>query len=284
MTFTTAAATSCASRRSRPSRPLVVGRTLESIAGRLRGVLVRRSSATASFAGSGPRRASSTSPPPPSSTPSGTCTPRSRASRSGSSSSTCRPRSSCRCIPFRYITDALTPDEALDILRRNEPTGPRARPRCWRRRLPGLHHLGRLARLPRRQGPSAVPRRRGRAAGALQDQGRRDLEDDIRRVAHRPRGDRRRPDPDGRRQPGLGRRAGDRLDASALAPCRPWWIEEPTSPDDILGHARIARALEPLGIGVATGEHVPQPGDVQAVPAGRGHRLLPDRQLPARRA
>jgi len=40
-----------------------------------------------------------------------------------------------------------------------------------------------------------------------------------------------------------------------LAPFRPLWIEEPTSPDDILGHAAIARALEPLGIGVATGEH-----------------------------
>jgi L-fuconate dehydratase len=40
-----------------------------------------------------------------------------------------------------------------------------------------------------------------------------------------------------------------------LAPWRPLWIEEPTSPDDILGHAAIARALEPLGIGVATGEH-----------------------------
>ena len=41
----------------------------------------------------------------------------------------------------------------------------------------------------------------------------------------------------------------------ALAPSRPWWIEEPTSPDDVLGHARIARALAPLGIRVATGEH-----------------------------
>ncbi|WP_435228811.1 enolase C-terminal domain-like protein [Pseudopelagicola sp. nBUS_20] len=33
----------------------------------------------------------------------------------------------------------------------------------------------------------------------------------------------------------------------------PWWIEEPTSPDDILGHARIARAVAPIH--VATGEH-----------------------------
>jgi L-fuconate dehydratase len=42
---------------------------------------------------------------------------------------------------------------------------------------------------------------------------------------------------------------------SELAEFKPWWIEEPTSPDDVLGHARIARALEPMGIGVATGEH-----------------------------
>jgi L-fuconate dehydratase len=40
-----------------------------------------------------------------------------------------------------------------------------------------------------------------------------------------------------------------------LAPTRPLWIEEPTSPDDVLGHAAVARAMEPLGIGVATGEH-----------------------------
>ena len=38
----------------------------------------------------------------------------------------------------------------------------------------------------------------------------------------------------------------------ALARFDPWWIEEPTSPDDILGHARIARAVAPIG--VATGE------------------------------
>ncbi|CAH0766401.1 unnamed protein product [Diatraea saccharalis] len=39
-----------------------------------------------------------------------------------------------------------------------------------------------------------------------------------------------------------------------LAPLKPMWIEEPTSPDDILGHAAIAKALKPYGIGVATGE------------------------------
>jgi L-fuconate dehydratase len=35
---------------------------------------------------------------------------------------------------------------------------------------------------------------------------------------------------------------------------QPWWIEEPTSPDDVLGHARIRREIAPIR--VATGEHV----------------------------
>jgi len=39
----------------------------------------------------------------------------------------------------------------------------------------------------------------------------------------------------------------------ALRPHDPYWIEEPTSPDDVLGHAAIARALAPMK--VATGEH-----------------------------
>ena len=43
-------------------------------------------------------------------------------------------------------------------------------------------------------------------------------------------------------------------DISRLAPYDLYWVEEPTSPDDILGHARIARAVAPIR--VATGEHV----------------------------
>ena len=42
---------------------------------------------------------------------------------------------------------------------------------------------------------------------------------------------------------------------SALSSFNLFWIEEPTSPDDALGHAEIAKALNPLGIKVATGEH-----------------------------
>ncbi|MEH6781713.1 MAG: L-fuconate dehydratase [Rhodoglobus sp.] len=39
----------------------------------------------------------------------------------------------------------------------------------------------------------------------------------------------------------------------ALAQFDPLWIEEPTSPDDVLGHAAIRKAVAPIG--VATGEH-----------------------------
>jgi L-galactonate dehydratase len=35
---------------------------------------------------------------------------------------------------------------------------------------------------------------------------------------------------------------------------KPWFIEEPTSPDDVLGHKAIRGALKPDNIGVATGE------------------------------
>ena len=41
-----------------------------------------------------------------------------------------------------------------------------------------------------------------------------------------------------------------------LAEFKPWFIEEPTSPDDILGHKAVRDALKPYGIGVATGEMV----------------------------
>ncbi|HCT80848.1 MAG TPA: fuconate dehydratase, partial [Micromonosporaceae bacterium] len=40
----------------------------------------------------------------------------------------------------------------------------------------------------------------------------------------------------------------------ALAPYDPWWVEEPTNPDDVLGHAAIRKAVAPIR--VATGEHV----------------------------
>lgn len=39
-----------------------------------------------------------------------------------------------------------------------------------------------------------------------------------------------------------------------LAEFKPWFIEEPTSPDDVYGHKAIREAIKQYGIGVATGE------------------------------
>ncbi|CRG92550.1 L-fuconate dehydratase [Talaromyces islandicus] len=39
-----------------------------------------------------------------------------------------------------------------------------------------------------------------------------------------------------------------------LVEFKPVFIEEPTNPDDVLGHAAIRKALQPYGVGVATGE------------------------------
>ena len=39
----------------------------------------------------------------------------------------------------------------------------------------------------------------------------------------------------------------------------PFWIEEPTARDDVHGFIRIAKAMQPYGIGVAAGEQIPSP-------------------------
>ena len=61
-----------------------------------------------------------------------------------------------------------------------------------------------------------------------------------------------------------------------LAQYDPYWIEEPTSPDDILGHAAIRAAVAPIR--VATGEHTHNAGDVQTAAAGRRDRRTPTRR------
>ena len=64
-----------------------------------------------------------------------------------------------------------------------------------------------------------------------------------------------------------------------LAPFNLWWAEEPTHPDDVLGHAAIARA-----VASHRRRHrraLRQPRAVQAAAAGPRDQLLPDRQLPS---
>ena len=156
------------------------------------------------------------------------------------------------CVPFRYITDALTPEEALEILRRLEPTKAEREAHIRGRGYPAYTtSAGWL-------GYSDEKIRR-RLRGALEEgwthfkiKVGRNLAKDVRRAAVV------------REEIGWERTL--MLDANQvwdvgqaiewmreLSRFKPLWIEEPTSPDDVLGHAAIARAIAPVR--VATGEH-----------------------------
>jgi len=156
-------------------------------------------------------------------------------------------------VDFRYLSDALTPDEALAILRRGVDGRQAREKELLANGYPGYttspgwlgyddEKLRRLCREAVEQGFGQIKLKVGG-----------DLADDVRRmrIAREACG------PDIR----IAVDANQRWDVPvaiewirALAPYEPWWVEEPTSPDDVLGHATIARAVAPVA--VATGEHV----------------------------
>lgn len=154
---------------------------------------------------------------------------------------------------LRYLSDALTADEAVAMLRELEPT-----------------RAARIAELEARGGYPCYTTSAG-WLGYSDDKLRRllqeavdagykhvklkvgaDLEEDVRRLRI------------AREVVGWDVRL--MIDANQvwdvpqaiewverLAEFEPFWIEEPTSPDDVLGHAAIRKAVAPIG--VATGEH-----------------------------
>ncbi|MCW8132034.1 MAG: L-fuconate dehydratase [Planctomycetota bacterium] len=158
------------------------------------------------------------------------------------------------CIDFRYITDALTPEDALAILRANEPTKAARMAELEARGYPAYTTsagwLGYSDEKMRRLCREAI------AAGwnHFKIKVGRDLADDIRRcrIIREEIGWERKLMTDANQYWDVGEAIAH---MKQLAEFKPWWIEEPTSPDDVLGHAAVARALAPLGIGVATGEH-----------------------------
>jgi L-fuconate dehydratase len=162
------------------------------------------------------------------------------------------PREIVSCIDFRYMTDALTPDEAIEILELQRPT------RADRERE--LLASGYPAYTTSVGWMGYTDDHIRQACGQALAEGWTHFkvkvggnpEDDQRRVRMV------------REAIGPGQTlmidANQRWDVGEaiarvreLAPYRPLWIEEPTSPDDVLGHAAIAKAVAPIG--VATGEH-----------------------------
>ncbi|MEZ0491880.1 L-fuconate dehydratase [Kineococcus sp. TBRC 1896] len=156
-------------------------------------------------------------------------------------------------VDFRYLTDALTREEALEILRRAEPGRAARREELLQHGFPAYtttpgwlgysdDKLVRLAHEAVAEGFSQIKLKVGA-----------DVEDDVRRL----RLAREAVGPDVRIAVDANQRwdVGVAIDwIDRLAPYDPWWIEEPTSPDDVLGHATIRRAVSPVK--VATGEHV----------------------------
>ncbi|MCX4672007.1 L-fuconate dehydratase [Streptomyces sp. NBC_01381] len=156
-------------------------------------------------------------------------------------------------VDFRYIADALTPQEALDLLQLGRHGAADREAVLRERGFPGYttspgwlgysdEKLTRLARQAVADGFTQIKLKVGA-----------DLADDVRRCRT------------AREAIGPGIRMA--IDANqrwnvdeavewtrALAEFDPYWVEEPTSPDDVLGHAAIREAVAPVK--VATGEHV----------------------------
>ncbi|MGY0554894.1 L-fuconate dehydratase [Vreelandella sp. 2A-K22] len=162
------------------------------------------------------------------------------------------PEQLVRCLDFRFVTDALTPEEAICLLRR-QASGKEAREAEMRHDgypayTTSAGWLGysdekvrSLAREALAEGWTHFKQKIGG-----------DIEEDARRAALL--------------REEIGWDNVLMMDANQvwevdetitkmrrLAEFDPLWIEEPTSPDDILGHAEIRHRVAPIG--VATGEH-----------------------------
>jgi L-fuconate dehydratase len=157
------------------------------------------------------------------------------------------------CLDFRYVTDVLTRDEALAMLQRRAATKAEREAEMLQVGYPAYttsagwlgysdDQLRQLCQESIAQGWTHFKLKVGMRA-----------EDDLRRAEIM--------------RAEIGPECKMMLDANQawgvdeaianmrqLAAFDPWWIEEPTSPDDVLGHAAIAHAIAPIR--VATGEHV----------------------------
>jgi L-fuconate dehydratase len=154
-------------------------------------------------------------------------------------------------IDFSYITDALTPEQALEILQRKAAGKPAREAEMRRDGYPAYttstgwlgypdEKVRRLCREAVGQGWTAFKMKVGQS-----------LADNERRAAlmREEIGPSRKLMMDANQCWDVGEAVGQ---MQRLARFDPWWIEEPTSPDDVLGHAAIAKAIAPIG--VATGE------------------------------
>ena len=155
------------------------------------------------------------------------------------------------CIDFRYITDALTPDEATDILRQNYASRGARVEEMRRDGYPSYTTSAGWLGYSDAKLRSQCRDLMSRGWSHFKIKVGRDLNDDIRRcrIIREEIGWERRLMMDANQVWDVGQSIEH---MRVLAQFKPWFIEEPTSPDDVLGHATIARAIAPIK--VATGE------------------------------
>ena len=160
-------------------------------------------------------------------------------------------------IDWRYFRDALSPEEALDILDQGQRNvAQREREMCALG--PMAYSTSGWSGLTNEQIQAHINALRGAGFRHFKTKVGSNLDDDLERLT--------------RMREWLDDDAALMTDANQiwgvdeaiewmgeLARFRPFWIEEPTARDDVLGYRKIRSAMEPLGIGVAAGEAVLSP-------------------------
>ncbi len=168
-----------------------------------------------------------------------------------------RPEQIVQSIDWRYLRDALTPDEALALLHANlERRHERERVLC--EHGPKAYSTAGWLGLTDAQIIETVNQVKAVGFDCFKMKVGQDLAFDKKRLTFI--------------REAIGQGARLMLDANQiwgvdeaiaymeeLTRFNPTWIEEPTARDDVLGFVKIARALAPHGIGVAAGEQVPSP-------------------------
>ena len=167
--------------------------------------------------------------------------------------STMTPEETVSLIDFRYISDVLTEEEALTILRDKYSSRvsreTEAREAGYPLYTTSAGWLGyseeKIATLCREALDAGITNFKMKVG--------QNLEDDVgrARIIRREIGWERVLMMDANQRWEVGEAV---VNMTRLAEFKPLWIEEPTSPDDVLGHARIRKELKRFGIGVATGE------------------------------
>jgi L-fuconate dehydratase len=157
------------------------------------------------------------------------------------------------CVDFRYIDDALSPDEAVELLRRNEATKAERERRLLAEGFPAYTTSAGWLRYAEDSLPALAAEAVGNGFTHLKLKVGGDPGADLRRarLVRAAIGPDHRLSLDANQVWGVDEAIGAIRD---LAEVDPFWIEEPTSPDDVLGHRRIRDAVAPIR--VATGEHV----------------------------